>query len=142
MRKVDQIHIIKHQRRMLLKSGNKVIRTYSISLGKQPTGKKQFEGDEKTPEGDYIIYHKSEQSTFYKSMGISYPGDAEKLNAENTGKSPGGQIRIHGFSNDFEGDQDEGKKTDWTAGCIAVTNAEMDEIFELVDIGTAIFIEP
>ena len=142
MKSITSIHIIKNKRLLYLLNGDEIVKTYSIALGKNPIGTKQFEGDEKTPEGSYTIYHKSEQSSFYKSIGISYPNDAEKLNAENTGKSPGGQIRIHGFSNDFEGDQIEGKKTDWTAGCIAVTNAEMDEIFELVEIGTAIFIEP
>lgn len=133
---------------MFLKSGNEVIKTYSIALGKQPIGKKEFEGDEKTPEGEYTIYHKSEQSEFYKSLGISYPNPAEKEFAEQQGKSAGGQIRIHGFKNDFTGDQTEGNlpagkagKTDWTSGCIAVTNDEMDEIFDQIEVGTPIIIE-
>jgi len=141
MTKINLIHIIKHQRKMFLIAENETIKTYSIALGKSPTGAKQFEGDNKTPEGEYIIYHKSTKSEFYKSLGISYPNENEKKYAQTQGKIAGGQIRIHGFKHDFTGDQTLGKQTDWTAGCIAVTNAEMDEIYELVDIGVKILIQ-
>ncbi len=139
--KIDSILIIKHQRLLHLKSGDTIIKTYTIALGKEPLGAKQFEGDNKTPEGEYIIYNKSTQSEFYKSLGISYPNEAEKEFAANMNKSAGGQIRIHGFKNDFMGDQEAGKKEDWTAGCIAVTNQEMDEIYEWIEVGTRIYIE-
>jgi len=142
MTDVNLVHIIKHKRLLYLKRGDFIVKTYSVCLGKQPLGAKQFEGDEKTPEGSYTIYHKSIKSSFYKSLGISYPNEEEKKYAESINKPAGGQIRIHGFKNDFEGDQAEGKKTDWTSGCIAVTNAEMDEIFEMVNVGTRILIEP
>lgn len=139
--RIDLIHIVKHQRKMFLKSGNDIIKTYNIVLGKEPVGAKQFEGDNKTPEGVYTIYHKSTQSEFYKSLGISYPNEKDMEFAKSQGKLPGGQIRIHGFKNDYIGDQTEGKKNYQTSGCIAVTNAEMDEIFELVEVGIGILIE-
>lgn len=142
MKKIDQILIIKHQRKMLLRSGNDIIKSYSICLGKEPVGAKQFEGDNKTPEGEYSIYHKSTQSEFYKSLGISYPNEKDTEFAKSQGKLHGGQIRIHGFKNDYVGDQNKGKKTYQTAGCIAVTNTEMDEIYELIEVGTKIVIEP
>lgn len=142
MQPITSILVIKHQRKMFLLSDNQPIKTYDIALGKDPSGAKQFEGDYKTPEGVYTIYHKSTQSEFYKSIGISYPNEKEKKFAQEMGKHPGGQIRIHGFKNDFMGDQTGGKKVDWTAGCIAVTNAEMDEIFDLVETGIPITIEP
>lgn len=138
---IDSILVFKHKRLLYLKSGGEIIKSYTISLGKEPIGPKQFEGDYKTPEGTYTIYHKSDKSEFYKSLGIAYPNEAEKEFALKNGKEPGGQIRIHGFKNDFVGDQIEGKKTDWTSGCIAVTNVEMDEIYEMVPIGTKIYIE-
>lgn len=139
--KADSLLVIKHKRLLHLLYGNKILKTYFISLGKEPTGAKQFEGDCKTPEGTYTIYHKSDKSEFYKSLGISYPNESEKEFALKSGKEPGGQIRIHGFKNDFVGDQVEGKKVDWTSGCIAVTNNEIDEIYELVEVGTKITIE-
>ena len=138
---IDSIFIVKHLRLLHLKNGANIIKTYSIVLGKEPIGAKQFEGDNKTPEGEYTIYHKSTESEFYKSLGISYPKEEEKTFAEKKAKTAGGQIRIHGFKNDYTGDQIEGKKTYQTSGCIAVTNAKMDEIFELVDVGTKIIIE-
>ncbi len=140
--KIDSIFVIKHQRLLHLKSGEQIVKTYSISLGKEPVGKKELEGDNKTPEGEYTIYHKSDKSEFHKSLGISYPNAHEKEHAEKQGKMAGGQIRIHGFKNDFTGDQTEEKKTDWTGGCIAVTNAEMDEIYAMVEVGIKINIQP
>lgn len=138
---VDSILVIKHKKLLHLMTGDEIVKTYSIVLSKEPLGPKQFEGDNKTPEGEYIIYHKSTESEFYKSLGISYPSEKETEFAKSRGKQPGGQIRIHGFKNDYVGDQVEGKKIYQTAGCIAVTNSEMDEIFELVEVGTKIIIE-
>jgi murein L,D-transpeptidase YafK len=139
---IDNILIIKHQRLMFLRNGETVIKTYAIALGKNPIGPKEFEGDHKTPEGKYLINDKNEKSEFYKNLGVSYPNQNDIDQAQNLQKPVGGLIKIHGFKNDFMGDQTEGKKTDWTAGCIAVTNQEMDEIFEMVEIGTEIIIEP
>ena len=138
---IDSILVIKHQRLLHLKSRDKIIKTYTIALGKEPIGTKEFEGDNKTPEGEYIIYQKTERSEFYKSLGISYPNEKEKTNAKKIGKKGGGQIRIHGFKSEFKGDQKGGKNKDWTAGCIAVTNAEIDEIYGLVEVGIRIIIQ-
>ena len=139
--KIDSILVIKNKRLLYLKSGDQIIKTYSIALGKEPIGPKEFDGDNKTPEGEYIIYEKTEQSEFYKNLGFSYPNEKDLAHAEKNKKKVGGQIKIHGFKNDFTGDQIEGKKKDWTAGCIAVTNAEMDEIYELVKVGTPVFVK-
>jgi murein L,D-transpeptidase YafK len=142
MSNINNILVIKHQRLMYLRSGETTIKTYSIALGKEPVGHKEFEGDHKTPEGEYLINDKTEKSDYYKNLGISYPNQNDIDHAQNLQKLPGGMIKIHGFKHDFEGDQEEGKKKDWTAGCIAVTNAEMDEIYSLVEINTPIFIQP
>lgn len=127
---------------MHILKNNSIIATYTIALGKQPVGKKEFEGDHKTPEGEYFINGKSTQSKFYKNLGISYPNEWDLKNAEELGKPAGGFIKIHGFPNDFTGNQTEGKKTDWTEGCIAVTNDEMDELYPFIEIGTKVIIEP
>jgi murein L,D-transpeptidase YafK len=142
MDNINNILIIKHQRLMYLRSDETIIKTYTIALGKEPIGDKEFEGDNKTPEGKYLINDKTDKSDFYKNLGISYPNQNDIEHAQNLQKLPGGLIKIHGFKNDFEGDQQEEKKKDWTAGCIAVTNAEMDEIYALIEVNTPIFIEP
>jgi murein L,D-transpeptidase YafK len=141
MEKVNNILIVKHKRLMHLRNNEVIIKTYTIVLGKEPVGHKEFEGDNKTPEGEYLIYDKTEKSDYYKNLGISYPNQNDIDFAQKIEKKPGGQIKIHGFKNDYMGDQAEGKKTYKTAGCIAVTNKEMDEIFELVEVGTPIIIE-
>jgi murein L,D-transpeptidase YafK len=142
LKTVTSILIIKHQRCLQLLSGKDIIKTFSIALGSNPLGPKEFEGDGKTPEGIYEIYHKSEQSEYYKSLGISYPNEKEKSFAEKMGKLAGGQIRIHGYKSSFEGDQEHEKTKNWTAGCIALTNAEMDEIYDWIKVGTKIIIQP
>jgi len=139
--KIDRIIVKKKLRLLQLMKLGEVVKSYSVSLGKEPLGHKEFEGDNKTPEGEYMINDKSDQSDFYKNLGINYPSPDDCKHAEQMGKQPGGLIKIHGFRNDFTGDQEEEKKKDWTAGCIAVTNKEMDEIFELVDVGTPIYIQ-
>jgi murein L,D-transpeptidase YafK len=139
--KIDAIHVIKHERKMHLKKENSILKTYTISLGKVPIGAKEFEGDGKTPEGTYSIYHKSSTSEYFKSLGISYPNEHDKAHAEKNNKLAGGQIRIHGYKNDFMGDQQMAKAQDWTAGCIAITNEEMDELYDWIEVGTTIIIE-
>ena len=106
-----------------------LVKTYKISLGKQPLGHKQFEGDNKTPEGIYYINGKNPNSLYHKNLGISYPNKHDKSFAKKHGKSAGGLIKIHGLPN---GKGKIGKlhlMYDWTAGCIAVTNKEIDEIY-------------
>jgi murein L,D-transpeptidase YafK len=121
---------------MLLLRGESVVRSYRIALGREPFGHKVQEGDGRTPEGSYLIDRRNPRSAYHLSLHISYPNEADRARAAALGIDPGGDIMIHGLSN---GERKEG---DWTRGCIAVTNEEMDEIWELVEDGTPIEINP
>jgi murein L,D-transpeptidase YafK len=131
---VDLIKIDKSDKKMYLMKEEKVIKTYEILIGKNPIGAKEKIGDKKTPEGNYILDYKNDRSFYYKSIHISYPSEDDKKNAIKNGWNPGGDITIHGENPDQE--------IEWTEGCIAVTNKEIDEIWRLVDIPTPIIIEP
>jgi murein L,D-transpeptidase YafK len=138
----DKILVLKSKRMLLLYSKNTVIKKYAISLGRIPVGAKQFEGDNKTPEGIYFIESKDPHSTWYKTLSISYPGKLQIATAKKANKNPGSAIMIHGLRNDFAWIGSFHLLKDWTAGCIAVTNNEMDEIYNAVAIGTEIEIRP
>ncbi len=140
--KIDSVVVFKSKHAMTLLSRGKEIKTYSISLGKNPIGHKQKEGDKKTPEGSYVLDRKAENSSYHLAIHISYPNEKDKLNAEKSGFSPGGDIMIHGLPNKLQFLENYYTNTDWTDGCIAVTNDEMDEIWTLVDEGTPIAIYP
>lgn len=141
----DFILVDKTNKRMYLMLKNKVLKAYPIALGFEPLGHKQQEGDGKTPEGIYSISHKNPQSQFFLSLGVSYPNSTDRKSAAERGVSPGGDIMIHGLPNDplklklvslihpFY---------NWTEGCIAVTNEEMQEIYSAVRTGTKIEICP
>lgn len=133
---VTSIVVHKADRMMFLLHGNDVLRTYKVKLGGVPVGHKQFEGDGKTPEGAYFINYKNPKSEFHLSIKVSYPNDADRAFAKSQGKQPGGDIFIHGGPNKRVG------RADWTAGCIAVTDREMEEIYSMINTGTAIFIKP
>jgi murein L,D-transpeptidase YafK len=120
---------------MVLLRGESVLRTYRIALGREPVGPKRQEGDGRTPEGRYTIDYRNANSKFHLSLHISYPNGADVARARESGVDPGGDIMIHGLK---DGVRMEG---DWTQGCIAVTDEEMDEIWGLVGEGTAIWIE-
>lgn len=136
--KADLVEVIKSKQIMHLKKGNKIIRTYKIALGEQPKGHKQREGDEKTPEGTYTLDWKNEKSIAYRSIHISYPNAKDKAHAKKLGVSAGGNIMIHGQMNGMEKYTQYMQQRNWTDGCIAVTNPEMDEIMHLVKVGTKI----
>jgi len=140
----DRILVEKAKRRMYLLHENKIIKTYKISLGSDPVGAKVREGDNKTPEGDYRIVSHNPRSSYHLSLKISYP-DREQIKAAEKGNySAGGDIMIHGFPNkipDFIFSQWH-ESHDWTQGCIAVTNEEIEEIYRLVRDGTPITIRP
>ena len=138
---IDRVFVDKSSRTMQLLSDDKVIRSYHIALGDNPKGHKQFEGDERTPEGIYTLDYKNENSIAYRSIHISYPNEQDIAHAKALGKPPGGAIMIHGQMNGFEALTDYYQQHDWTDGCIAVTNEEMDEIMAAVKIGTPIEIE-
>ena len=137
---VTQVVVNKGARQMLLLSGNTVLKAYRIGLGNEPLGHKQFEGDGKTPEGQYFISHKNPDSQYHLSLGISYPNPTDLAFAKAEGKSPGGDIFIHGQPNALpEGFKLKG---DWTAGCVALTNTEMREVWAVTPIGTKVEIRP
>ncbi|HNY63031.1 MAG TPA: L,D-transpeptidase family protein [Bacteroidales bacterium] len=139
---IDKIVVTKHQRTLDLISNDQVVKTYKISLGRVPKGAKEFEGDKKTPEGSYIIDDKNPNSAYHKNLGISYPNKADIEHADSLGKSPGGLIKIHGMKNGFGWIGRFHLLRDWTLGCIAVTDQEIDELYEYVKIGTPIEIKP
>lgn len=139
--KVDLVKIDKSERKMYLIEGNKVIKEYRISLGASPKGHKQQKGDEKTPEGIYTLDYKKEGSSFYRAVHISYPNETDIKNAKKIGVNPGGFIMVHGQRNWLGTLSFTVQNSDWTNGCIAITNSEMDEFMELVSVGTKIQIE-
>jgi murein L,D-transpeptidase YafK len=140
--KADQVLVVKNQRTLTLLSHGKVLRTYKVALGSSPVGAKEQQGDHKTPEGRYILDRRNAKSRFYKSIHVSYPNEQDKKKAAQRGVSPGGDIMIHGLPNGFGWLGAAHRALDWTDGCVAVTNAEMDEIWELVPDGTPIEIRP
>ena len=134
---VTSIVVKKKARRMYLFEGNDMLRSYQIGLGSEPVGDKKIEGDGKTPEGLYYIDRKNPKSKYFLSLGISYPNKTDLTEASALDKPAGGDIFIHG-----EDTKPNFFKRDWTAGCIAVKNREIREIYALVDVGTPIFIHP
>jgi murein L,D-transpeptidase YafK len=140
--KADRVVIEKSQRQLILLRGDKPIRTYPVALGGSPKGPKRFEGDQRTPEGVYKIDFRNDRSNFHRALRISYPSEADRMRALEMGYAPGGQIMIHGLRNGqgWLGSRHLGD--DWTDGCIAVTNDEIDEIWSLVDLGTPVEIRP
>jgi murein L,D-transpeptidase YafK len=138
----DRIVIIKSARTLALLSGSKVLKTYKVALGSVPVGPKLVEGDHKTPEGSYVIDAKNSHSQFHLSLHISYPSTANQQRARSIGARPGGAIMIHGLARPFAYLGPLHRQTDWTDGCIAVTNAEIEEIWRLVPVGTRVEIRP
>ena len=134
---VTSIVINKSARKMYLLHHEEVLKEYKVDLGFAPAGPKQFRGDGKTPEGTYLIDRRNPRSSFFLSLGISYPNSADRAYAKSKGKEPGGDIFIHGQPNNTRA-----KGKDWTAGCISVKDKEMSEIYAMVNVGTLITIRP
>ena len=128
----DRILIEKKERRMTLFSKGRVLKTYKIALGGDPDGPKERQGDNKTPEGNYIIESRNRDSQYHLSLRISYPNERDKKRAKELGVSPGGDIMIHGLKNGFSWMGDFHTRADWTRGCVAVTDEEIEEIDKLV----------
>ncbi|AUH64537.1 L,D-transpeptidase family protein [Paracoccus zhejiangensis] len=137
---VTQVVINKDNRRMFLLSGQKVVRSYDVGLGNQPVGHKMFEGDGKTPEGMYFIDRFNPRSSYHLSVGISYPDPEDVARALMYGRQPGGDIFIHGRGR--EGNALAPKRKDWTAGCIAVTDTEIEEVYAMLQTGVPVVIYP
>ncbi|MCC7233862.1 MAG: L,D-transpeptidase family protein [Bryobacterales bacterium] len=138
----DAILVRKARRELLLLSGGRVMRTYAIALGRVPSGPKQRQGDGKTPEGGYTISGRNLHSAYHRSLRISYPNESDRARARRAGVSPGGDIMIHGLPNGLGSLGAAHRLNDWTEGCIAVTNVEIEEIWRLAPDGTPIRIEP
>ncbi len=133
---VTRVVVFKGDRRMHLFHNDQILKSYDFGLGFAPIGDKKIEGDGKTPEGRYLIDRKNPNSEYYLSVGISYPNEADLAEAEALGKPAGGDIFIHGTPNPFR------QKGDWTWGCISVQNAEIEDIYAMVNVGTVIDIYP
>lgn len=134
---VTQVFVSKKSRTLYLLHHDTVLKRYNVDLGFAPDGHKQAKGDGRTPEGYYYIDRRNPNSAFHLSIGISYPNSRDRALAKERGVEPGGDIFIHGQPN-----REAAKGRDWTAGCIAVKNAEMEEIYAMVRDGTPIFIAP
>lgn len=135
---ITQVMVKKSERKMYLLSGNKAIKTYKVDLGPNPTGHKLYEGDGRTPEGVYFINRQNPNSAYHLSLGISYPDEQDVARALAVGMKPGGDIMIHGrgrYGNAVN-------KADWTAGCIAVTDTEIEDVFAMVHPGVPVVIYP
>jgi murein L,D-transpeptidase YafK len=140
--KADLVLVFKSERLLHLMHGGEIIRSYRVALGTQPDGQKVQEGDGRTPEGAYRLDWRNPDSNFHLSLHISYPGPRDVESATELGVEPGSLIMVHGLPNGMTARQVGHPQTDWTAGCIAVTNEEIEEIWALVDDGTAIVIMP
>jgi murein L,D-transpeptidase YafK len=139
---INKLVVYKSNGELLAYSNGQLVKTYKISIGRQPVGKKEFKGDEKTPEGIYQINNKNAKSDYHKNLGISYPNKADIKNAKRLGKQTGGDIKIHGIKNKMGFIGKFHRWFNWTQGCIAVTDEEIDELYNSVKIGTKIDIKP
>ena len=134
---VTRVLIYKESRTMYLMHHDEVLKTYDVGLGFEPLGHKEIRGDGKTPEGDYRVDRRNPNSEFHLSIGINYPNAEDRAYAKSIGKDPGGDIFIHGRPWKYR----KGG-ADWTAGCVAVTNSEMEEVYSMVKTGTLVSIYP
>ncbi|AHD02600.1 L,D-transpeptidase family protein [Leisingera methylohalidivorans] len=139
---VTSIVINKGTRKLYLMHNEEILREYEVDLGFAPLGHKAFEGDGKTPEGTYVIDRRNPNSRYHLSVGISYPNRQDRANAHAQGKRPGGEIFIHGEPNNHKERKRAARVDDWTAGCIAVSNEEIEEIYAMVQDGTVIALRP
>ncbi|CAN7415000.1 L,D-transpeptidase family protein [Mesorhizobium sp. LjNodule214] len=140
--RVDLVRVDKSERRLELVGDGKILRTYGIALGGDPVGQKHREGDQRTPEGRYLLDWRNPDSIAHKSIHISYPNTEEMAAAKAAGVDPGGMIMLHGQPNGYGWWIWLLQLVDWTDGCIAVTDSDMNEIWAMVADGTPIEIGP
>lgn len=138
----DRVVVLKKERTLQLLNQGKIIKTYKVALGGDPVGPKTRQGDHKTPEGVYVLDFRNPHSQFYRSIHISYPNAMESAAARQKGISPGGDVFVHGLPNGYRYVGAAHRLKDWTDGCIAVTDQEMDEIWLAIADGTPIEIRP
>lgn len=138
----DRVVVIKSKKVMILLKDGKILKIYKVALGKNPFGQKIQEGDKKTPEGTYKIIGRNPNSKYHRSLILSYPNERDVDRAKELGVSPGNSIAIHGLPNELSDVGRLHRLLDWTDGCIAVTNEEIEEIWGLVPDGTEVEIRP
>jgi murein L,D-transpeptidase YafK len=138
----DRVVVWKSKRQLELYAKGKLLKSYAVSLGRNPTGPKQQEGDMRTPEGLYAIESHKPRSSFHKALKVSYPSAADRMAAARRGVAPGGEIMIHGLHNGLGFIGRLQRRWDWTAGCMAVTDPEIEEIYRAVPDGTPVEIHP
>jgi murein L,D-transpeptidase YafK len=140
--RADRVRVDKSERTLVLLRDGRALKTYRVSLGGAPLGHKRREGDERTPEGTYLLDYRNPRSGMHRSLHVSYPDSADAARAGAAGEDPGGMIMVHGIRNGVGWMGRLHRLADWTDGCIAVTNGEMDEIWRAVPDGTPIDIRP
>lgn len=141
-KQADRIVIVKSARTMTLMRDGKPLKTYEVALSRQPMGPKEQVGDHKVPEGEYVVDSKNPRSRFDRALHISYPNAADREHARKLGVDPGGNVEIHGVWRAFSWVGSVHRWIDWTDGCIAVTNSEIEEIWPLVPVETPVEIRP
>jgi len=139
---IDRLIVKKSERKLLLMKDGNVFREMDIALGLMPKGRKLREGDFRTPEGEYTLTVRNPNSRYFLSIGVSYPNTLDRLNAARKGVDPGGEIMIHGQPNRPKHERSYYENFDWTDGCIAVSNADMVELWQLTEEGLPISILP
>lgn len=139
---IDHLVVLKKQHKLLLISGDQVVKSYDVALGSGGLTPKRRQGDHRTPEGLYTIDYRNPASRFHRALHISYPQKSDMLRARQLGVDPGGDIMIHGLGPSFSWAGELHRHNDWTDGCIAVTDEEMDQIWQAVADGTPVEIRP
>lgn len=138
----ELVVVDKSDRKLYLLKAGRVLREFDVSLGLVPSGPKQREGDFKTPEGKYVLDARNANSDYFLSIHVSYPDESDRARARAQGVDPGGEIMIHGFPNELKRDLSSYRATDWTDGCIAVSNSDMVDIWLMTRESTPIEIRP
>lgn len=138
----DSVLVVKSERKLYLLKAGRVLRAFDVSLGLVPNGPKQREGDFRTPEGKYRLETRNVDSDYFLSIQVSYPDETDRARARAQGVDPGGQIMIHGLPNEPKNDLRRYQDSDWTDGCIAVSNADMVDIWLMTRESTPIEIRP
>lgn len=138
---IDRIVVEKAERKLSILRGEKVLKTYRVALGRNPIGAKEQEGDMKTPKGVYTIDYRNPKSDYHLALHISYPSAEDTARAAQRGVNAGFDIEIHGLPNGHQS-SDFHPITDWTAGCIAVTDEEIEELYRVTPDGTTVEIRP
>jgi murein L,D-transpeptidase YafK len=140
--RADRVVVEKSARTLQLLKGHAVLKTYRVSLGGDPVGPKQREGDQRTPEGEYRIDRRNPASSYHLALHVSYPAPTDIERARREGVEPGGDIMIHGAPNGYGWLGRLHRVRDWTAGCVAVTDREIEEIWRAVPDGTPVSLRP